>query len=99
MWKYFENNICREDVPVAKFQNDKGITIFYVYETRDQFVAVSEVSWIKKVYVTFSESRKMNTPEEDAMEAHDVLVCAMKHACEYIEEQYNEQVTKIKQSI
>lgn len=41
----------------------------------------------------------MNTPEEEAMEAHDVLVCAMKRACEYIEEQYNEQVAKIKQSI
>lgn len=41
----------------------------------------------------------MNTPEEETMEAHDVLVCAMKHACEYIEEQYNEQVAKIKQSI
>ena len=100
MWKYFEDNICREDVPVAKFKNDKGTTIFYVFETENQFVAIPQVSWINKICLSFTEARKMNTPEEEAMEdAHDTLVCAMKHACEYIEKQYNKQVEIIRQSI
>ena len=99
MWEYFEHNMTNENGPVAKFKNDKGVTVFYVYEDRDAFIAMPQMDFIKSVVVTFEESSQMTTPEEESQDTHSVLLARMKHACECIEKKYNEQVLKIKTSV
>lgn len=99
MWAYYNKNIGTDNSVVAEFQNAKGIRVFNVYEQEGCYAAISNVPWIKNVHVTFSEARRMNTPEEEAMDAHNTLLCRLKHACEIIEAYYNDQVDIIKKSI
>lgn len=99
MWTILDKNILSDEKPVAKFKNNKGITIFYVYSTKHGYNAISQINCIKSEYISYSDCRKMNTKEEENQETHEVLASALRHACEYFEEKYSEQVNTIKEQI
>lgn len=93
-WDYFKDNICT-DKPVA-YASINGRRILYVYENRNCYYTQPCLQYLKSAYITYSDARKMNTSEEENQkESIDVLYASLVHACEYFENNYYEQKTKI----
>lgn len=93
-WKYYKENICTGR-PVASASLN-GKRILYVYAERDSYYTQPYLTYLKSAYITFFDARKMNTHQEENMErASDVLLASLVHACQYFEEDFNNQKIKI----
>lgn len=94
-WKYFKDNITRDDMPVA-VAKIKGRRILSVYAGKRYYYTQPYLRHLKSVFITYYDTREMNSDEEENQEnAIDVLYSALIHACEYFEENYYEQKAKI----
>lgn len=91
-WTYIRENMNTSN-PVAYYINRKERTVFYVECTREGYITTNVISGIEPHFISYSDARKLNTAAEEAQkDAGDVLFSALIHACEKIEEDYNEQV-------
>ncbi len=94
-WEYFKDNIVRDGVPVA-IAKINGKRVFSVYEGRTYYYTQPYSRHLTSAHITYHDARKMNSDEEENQEkARDVLYSALIHACEYFEENYHEQKSKI----
>lgn len=93
MWTYYSNNICT-DFAVATYTNNNGVHILDVFEGRDCHFSRPVHPFFSSCKVSyFSE---MNEEEEKGLSTDEILLKRLKNGCKMIEENYNEQVEKIK---
>lgn len=96
MWEFFEENINNEDRVCARFKNEKGHTVYLVHALRDGYAALTSLKFIESKFISYSDNRKLLSKEEEELNGKEFRLCELKHACEYFEEKYNEQVERIK---
>lgn len=85
MWEYLKNSGA-----IALLRNSHGITILYVYEARDHYIAEPCFPGPHLIRISYSSTR--DEEAEKGLSTDEVRDRRLKVACKLIEEKYEEQI-------
>lgn len=98
MWEYFAQNMCTDDV-VANFTNSKGLSILWVYHVNGGYMAYPRNGYDFIKPISVYNCLVIDCEEEKNLSAQAVLLMRLKKACKLVQEQYNEQISRIRSLI